>query len=162
MTRQNVCEMLIFGRSCLYGMAGSLPSALLLIGVWLAAGVALWDGVRSGGDDAVGQCVLAVVALATATSGCVGLCRTLIPPWTTTRRSIVKTLWCLIGGLITISPYIYIVIDEFVNHPGVHTFNPLDMIAIVFGGLALLYFIEAGMTLALRLRRRLRITAASA
>ncbi|MBN3724603.1 hypothetical protein [Burkholderia sp. Ac-20379] len=161
MTRQDVQEMLIFGRSCLYGMAGSLPSALLLIPVWIFAGYGLVEGLRSG-DDGVGECMLAVVAIVTATSGCVGLCRALIPPWTTTRRSIVKTLFCLIGGLITISPYVLVAIRDIAQHRDAHTFNPLDLIAVAFGGLALLYFVEAGVTLAWRWRRRMRMRAAGA
>lgn len=152
--------MLIFCRSCLYGMAGSFPSAILLIGVWIFAGYALVDGLHGTDDDRVGKCVVSLVALLTATSGCVGLCRALIPPWTTTRRSVVRTLYCLIGGLLAIAPLASVEVNDIVQRRDGHAFNPLDLIVLAFGGLALLYFVEAGATLAWRLRARRRMQAA--
>ncbi|WP_414444430.1 hypothetical protein [Burkholderia sp. 22PA0106] len=155
MTRRDVHDLVIFARGCLYGMGGSLPSALLLVCVWIFAGYTLVGALRSTGDDGIGPCVISVAALVTATSGCVGLCRALVPPWRSTRRGIVKTLFCLIGGLFAISPLSYAEISDIVRRHGGHEFSPLDLIVFVFGGLALLYFVEAGMTFAWRLSRRM-------
>lgn len=158
MTRRNVREMLIFGRSCLYGMAGSLPSALLLVLVWIFAGCALVDAFSASGSDRVGTCVASAISLAATTSGCVGLCRALIPPWTTTRRSVVTTLVCLSGGLLAVSPFACVEIGDILQRREAHTVNGLDVIVLVFGGLALLYFVEACATW-VRRRRLRRATA---
>lgn len=158
MKREHIREAVMFMRACLYGMVGIPPAIVLAAGLWFSTIGFLVEALGDHGDKPLVGWLGTLGMFVAGNAGVVGVCRALIAPGTTTRRSIAKTAACLVGGCLALSPVIDYWIDRDARralyHGAAQSVSALDVMMMICLGLTLLYFTEAAFALRRHARRR--------